>query len=236
MGTSIWDAKRPRSLPWLSLSLAGKTSAMATSLIGPFLIASAFSIAPVPRPPHPTRASWIVLFSAACTWGRVIPARVETPAMRPASPRKARRDVVSLGSIIVRSLRRYITLFHRRVVRSARSLTGWRTGCNQGGRGRHAHGRNRPGHGRNPTANWGKGGSGDPPQAWTPAPRAAGHLYAPALSVKKILAKRTRFPSKWSDIFFKSQALACSRKQFPFPRRIKNRPPLMGGGHALDAA
>ena len=40
------------------------TSAMATSLIGPLLVDSASAAAPVPRPPQPTRASWIVLFSA----------------------------------------------------------------------------------------------------------------------------------------------------------------------------
>src|SRR5258706_485335 len=47
-GTSIWEAKRPRSFPWLSLNLDGKTSAMATSLMGPFLMPSAFSTAPAP--------------------------------------------------------------------------------------------------------------------------------------------------------------------------------------------
>src|ERR1039458_2071724 len=34
MGTSIWEAKRPRRCPWLSLSFCGKTSAIATSLMG----------------------------------------------------------------------------------------------------------------------------------------------------------------------------------------------------------
>ena len=36
--------------------------------------------APAPRPPQPTRASRIVLFSAACTWGNATPARAETAA------------------------------------------------------------------------------------------------------------------------------------------------------------
>src|SRR5271157_3131067 len=42
---------------------------MATSLIGPLFVASALAAAPVPRPPQPTRAIWIVWFSPACTAG-----------------------------------------------------------------------------------------------------------------------------------------------------------------------
>ena len=36
---------------------------MATSLIGPCLTESAFSAAPVPRPPQPIRATWMVFVS-----------------------------------------------------------------------------------------------------------------------------------------------------------------------------
>src|SRR5258705_4276213 len=57
---------------------------MATSLIGPaLLVASAFEAAPVPRPPQPTSATWIVLLPAAWTWGMATPARAEAAAMRP---------------------------------------------------------------------------------------------------------------------------------------------------------
>src|SRR4051812_17970407 len=66
---------------------------MATSLTGPFLTDIAFSAAPVPRPPHPIKATWIVLSSAACTNGRAVPARAEAAAMRPASLRNSRREV-----------------------------------------------------------------------------------------------------------------------------------------------
>src|SRR6266545_549907 len=68
---------------------------MATSLTGP-LPGSAFSAAPVPRPPQPTRASWMVLFSAAWTGGRA------TPASTLAPPRNRRREVtVEVFSLIV---------------------------------------------------------------------------------------------------------------------------------------
>ena len=43
---------------------SGKTSAMAQSFVGP-LVLKAFKAAPVPRPPQPTRAILMVLFSPA---------------------------------------------------------------------------------------------------------------------------------------------------------------------------
>src|SRR5262245_9072598 len=57
-------------LAWLSASFCGKTSAMATSLVGP-LVERAFSAAPVPRPPQPTSARLIVLLSPAYIRGRM---------------------------------------------------------------------------------------------------------------------------------------------------------------------
>ena len=56
---------------------------MATSLIGPFLTDRALAAAPVPRPPQPIRATWIVLFSAAWTCGITPAARAEAAAIRP---------------------------------------------------------------------------------------------------------------------------------------------------------
>ena len=41
---------------------------MATSLVGP-LVCRAFSAAPVPRPPQPTRASWMVVVAGGVDGG-----------------------------------------------------------------------------------------------------------------------------------------------------------------------
>src|SRR5947209_11267872 len=68
---------------------------MATSLMGPFLTESASNAAPVPRPPQPTRATLMVLFSAAWTCGSVIPASTEAPVTRVAPDRNSRRDLFS---------------------------------------------------------------------------------------------------------------------------------------------
>ena len=65
---------------------------MATSLIGPFLTDRALSAAPVPRPPQPISATWIVLSSAAWTWGTTIAARAAPAAIRPVFFRNSRRD------------------------------------------------------------------------------------------------------------------------------------------------
>src|SRR5438552_16715404 len=66
---------------------------MATSLIGPFVTESASPAAPVPRPPQPTSATWMVLFSAAWTWGRATPARADTAANWPVFLLNWRREV-----------------------------------------------------------------------------------------------------------------------------------------------
>ena len=79
-----------------SSSRSSKTSAMATSLIGPLLVARALAAAPVPRPPQPTRATWIVLSSPAWTDGTATPARAEAAATWPVVLRKSRRDVLGL--------------------------------------------------------------------------------------------------------------------------------------------
>ena len=62
----VVELRLERCRSWLS-SRSSKTSAMATSLIGPLLVDSALPAAPVPRPPQPTRATWIVLSSPAWT-------------------------------------------------------------------------------------------------------------------------------------------------------------------------
>src|SRR5262249_31583851 len=70
----------------------GKTSAIATSLIGPLLVDRALTAAPVPRPPQPTRATWIVLFSPAWTCGIATPARADATAIWPDFFISSRRD------------------------------------------------------------------------------------------------------------------------------------------------
>src|SRR5512137_2589216 len=66
---------------------------MATSLTGPRLTSKAFAAAPDPRPPQPTRATWIVLFSPAYMRGAMVAATADTAASRPVSLRNSRRDV-----------------------------------------------------------------------------------------------------------------------------------------------
>src|SRR5665213_3752537 len=65
---------------------------MATSLTGPPLALTALKTAPVPRPPQPTMAIWMVLLSAACTNGIATPARLEAAATTPAVLITSRRD------------------------------------------------------------------------------------------------------------------------------------------------
>src|SRR5437660_7245417 len=66
---------------------------MATSLSGPFFAVKALSAAPPPRPPQPTRATWMVSEPAAWTCGMETPARAETAATLPVVLRKSRREV-----------------------------------------------------------------------------------------------------------------------------------------------
>src|SRR5207244_11898808 len=83
------------------------TSAMATSLIGPCLVERASPAAPVPLPPQPTRATRIVLSSAAWTAGTATPAKAEAVATWPVVFKKSRRDAPSFGSVMdVNSLER----------------------------------------------------------------------------------------------------------------------------------
>src|SRR5271170_7725406 len=74
---------------------------MATSLIGPCLVLRASAAAPVPRPPQPTKATWIVLFSAACTAGITTPDRAEAVATVPVVLRKSRRDALGIESVMM---------------------------------------------------------------------------------------------------------------------------------------
>src|SRR5437879_1132636 len=65
---------------------------MATSRVGPLVVDRASPMAPVPRPPQPTRASWMVLFSAAWTLGIRTPARADAAAIWPDVFSISRRD------------------------------------------------------------------------------------------------------------------------------------------------
>ncbi len=73
---------------------------MATSLIGPLLVASALAAAPVPRPPQPISATRIVLSSPAWTNGAENPASDVAAATVPVVLRNSRRDVPPLGSVM----------------------------------------------------------------------------------------------------------------------------------------
>src|SRR5262249_39710211 len=74
---------------------------MATSLTGPWVVERALPAAPVPRPPQPTRATWIVLFSAAWTDGIATPASAEPAAARPVGSRDVGRVLPGFGSVMV---------------------------------------------------------------------------------------------------------------------------------------
>src|SRR5580698_9129258 len=67
----------------LESSRSLNASAMATSFVGPFFTDKAFSTAPVPRPPQPTRATRTVFSSPAWTGLRVMPANAEAAATAP---------------------------------------------------------------------------------------------------------------------------------------------------------
>src|SRR5690242_7238351 len=73
---------------------------MATSLIGPLLVLRASFAAPVPRPPQPTSATWIVLSSAAWTEGIATPARADTPTPVAVVFKKSRRVADGFGSVM----------------------------------------------------------------------------------------------------------------------------------------
>ena len=78
---------------------------MATSLIGPFWTDSALSAAPVPRPPQPTSASWIVLSSAGMDLGTTIAAKAVAAATRPVFFKNSRRErVLGVAWLMVSTL------------------------------------------------------------------------------------------------------------------------------------
>ena len=88
---------------------------MATSLIGPFLTLRASAAAPVPRPPQPTRATRIVLSSAAWTHGAVAETIVVAAANRPVCLKNSRRVVSSANGWFMDHLYRKSGLFSRQV-------------------------------------------------------------------------------------------------------------------------
>src|SRR5262245_15177161 len=71
---------------------------MATSRVGPCLVDRAFSAAPVPRPPQPTRARLTMLLSPAYSPDRPNPVSVEATAKPPVALRASRR-VGAAGSV-----------------------------------------------------------------------------------------------------------------------------------------
>src|SRR5947209_760604 len=78
---------------------------MATSFVGPALVARAFSAAPVPRLPAPTRAMRMVSSEAAWTAGMATPASAETAATLAVVWSTSRRVGLPLGSLTVGALR-----------------------------------------------------------------------------------------------------------------------------------
>ena len=75
------------------LSIFGSNrSAIAWSITGSPLAANASATAPVPRPPQPTNASFVVPPPAAWQCGKATPASAEAATARPEIFRKSRRD------------------------------------------------------------------------------------------------------------------------------------------------
>src|ERR1051326_4993643 len=72
---------------------------MATSLTGQALTDRALAAAPVPRPPQPISATWMVLLSAVWTCGRATPARAEAAASLPVFLINSRREVGEVGEM-----------------------------------------------------------------------------------------------------------------------------------------
>src|SRR6516162_8170352 len=111
-GTSTWASSLAFDLswPWLFWSFFGKTSAIATSLVGPLVVESAFSAAPVPRPPQPTSARLIVLLSPAYIRGSARLATAAAAAILPVVLRSSRRDRFSFTESLmeITSTRRVI--------------------------------------------------------------------------------------------------------------------------------
>src|SRR5882672_921640 len=81
---------------------------MAVSETGPFFVVSPFPAAPVPRPPQPTRAIWMVPLSAPWTCGRATPARAETAASLPVFLMKVRREVGGVSDSFIKCLLNHV--------------------------------------------------------------------------------------------------------------------------------
>src|SRR6266851_6711739 len=90
--TSTLSACSRLSVLKLSSNRLGKTSAIATSLIGPVLTDMELPAAPVPRPPQPISATDIVSPPAAWTGGSIMPAKADAAAILPDVFNNSRRD------------------------------------------------------------------------------------------------------------------------------------------------
>src|SRR3984957_20140346 len=86
---------------------------MATSLMGPLLVDSALTAAPVPRPPQPTRATWIRSVPAAWTEGMATLARADAAARRPVFWNNSRREETGLLASLIVGLRFWMALSQR---------------------------------------------------------------------------------------------------------------------------
>src|SRR5437588_226368 len=100
-GTSTCVSNLSCSALWLVLKRSSNTSAIATSLIGPFCTDSAFCAAPVPRPPQPTSAICTVLSCPACTAGIVAPASAPALSATPVPFKNSRRELADCSFIEV---------------------------------------------------------------------------------------------------------------------------------------
>src|SRR6476659_6396666 len=69
--------------------------------IGPLLVERALTAAPLPRPPQPTRATWISSLPLRWTSGSLNPERADAAATPPAACKNCRREGCGLFSVLM---------------------------------------------------------------------------------------------------------------------------------------